>query len=246
MYKFKNKIALITGSTRGIGLEIAKNLKQKECKIIFNSRKNINLNKKDLFRDNHFGFDCTKEKEVIKGLKKIRKKFKKVDFLVCNVGSSKINSNKSGSAHEWQRMIEKNLFSSIIVIENFLKYFKQNVKIICISSVSGNYISKAPIEYIVSKSALNTYVKKKSKLIGENNTINCLAPGNILSKGGRWEKKLQINKKSVMKQIKESVPLNRFGKTSEIANMVSFILSDYSNFLNGSVISIDGGQNLNI
>ena len=73
MYKFKNKIALITGSTRGIGLEIAKNLKQKECKIIFNSRKNINLNKKDLFRDNHFGFDCTKEKEVIKGLKKASK-----------------------------------------------------------------------------------------------------------------------------------------------------------------------------
>ena len=169
-----------------------------------------------------------------------------MDFLVCNVGSGKIIKKKSGTAQEWQRMLEKNLFSSIIVIENFLKYFKKNIKIICISSVSGSYISKAPIEYIVSKSALNTYVKKKSKLIGENNTINCLAPGNILFKGGRWEKKLKMNNNSVMKQIKENVPLNRFGKTSEIANLVSFICSDYSNFLNGSVISIDGGQNLNI
>ncbi len=246
MYQFKNKIALITGSTKGLGLEIAKNLSTKGCKIILNSRKNLNSKKKEFSKIDHFNFDCTKEKEVIKGIKKIKKKFKKVDFLVCNVGSGKIIKKKSGTTQEWQRMLEKNLFSSIIVIENFLKYFKKNIKIICISSVSGNYISKAPIEYIVSKSALNTYVKKKSKLIGENNTINCLAPGNILFKGGRWEKKLKMNKNSVMKQIKENVPLNRFGKTSEIANLVSYIFSDCSNFLNGSVISIDGGQNLNI
>ena len=128
----------------------------------------------------------------------------------------------------------------------FLKYFKSNAKIICISSISGTYISKSSIEYTVSKSALNTYVKKKSKLIGKNYTINCVAPGNIMFKGSSWEKKIKLNKLAVEKQIAEHVPLKRFGKIWEIANLVSYICSDKSNFLNGSIFTIDGGQDLSL
>lgn len=243
MNEFKNKIAFVTGSSKGIGLEIGKNLLSKGCKVIFNSRRKRTKEIKDNF---FIKLDCTEEKQVISGLKKLKRDFKNIDFLICNVGSGKVNKNKSGSILEWKRMLDINLLSSIIVIENFLRLFKKGSKIICISSISGNYISKSSIEYTVSKSALNSYVKKKSKLIGKNYTINCIAPGNILFKGGNWEKKIKKNEQRVKRQINENVPLKRFGKTWEIANLVSYICSDKSNFLNGSIITIDGGQDLSL
>ncbi len=243
MNEFKNKTALVTGSTKGIGLEIGKNLLSKGCKVIFNSRKKKT---RELNNNFYLRLDCTKEKQVISSLKKLRADFKHIDFLICNVGSGKVNRSKSGTYLEWKRMLDVNLLSSILIIENFLKLFRKGSKIICISSISGNYISKSSIEYTVSKSALNSYVKKKSKLIDKKFTINCIAPGNILFKGGNWHKKLQKNKRRVKKQIYENVPLKRFGKTTEIANLVTYICSDKSDFLNGSIISIDGGQDLSL
>lgn len=247
MNSFKNKIALVTGSTRGIGLSIAMNLQTKGCKVILNSRKNFKHTNKNKFANIfHYRFDCTNERQVFKNLKKIKKDFKKVDYLICNVGSSKVNKKISGSKEEWKRMIENNLYSSIIVIENFLKFFNKEIKIVCISSISGKYLSKSSIEYTVAKSALNTYVRKKSKLLNGDSTINCVAPGNILFKGGSWDKKLKAGNAKVMKQIRENVPLKRFGTPAEVASLVSFICSGSSNFINGSIITIDGGQDQSI
>ena len=64
-----------------------------------------------------------KKKQVISSIKKLKKKFQKIDFLICNVGSGKVNKKKTGTASEWKRMMDINLFSSIIVIENFFKIF---------------------------------------------------------------------------------------------------------------------------
>lgn len=242
---FKNKTALVTGSTKGIGLGIAMNLHSEGCRVILNSRKNLkNTNKlSNMF---HYKFDCTKEHEVFRNLKIIKKIFKKVDYLICNVGSSKVNKKKSGNKEEWKRMMEINLYSSIIVIENFLKFFNNRIKIVCISSISGKYLSKSSIEYTVTKSALNTYVRKKSKLLNTGSTINCVVPGNILFKGGAWDKKLKADSAKTISQIREHVPLKRFGTVLEVAKLVSFICSDSSNFMNGSIINIDGGQDQSI
>ena len=168
--------------------------------------------------------------------------------MICNVGSSKTYQKKNKNIEEFNRMFELNFFSSIVVIENFLNIFKNknSLKIICISSTSANYISNAPLAYIVSKSALNSYVKAKSKSLNKNTTINAIAPGNILFKGGRWASKLKSNSRNVMKQIKVNVPLNRFGELNEVTNLVAYVLSDNSNFINGSILTIDGGQDKSI
>ena len=247
----KKKKVLITGSTKGIGLGIAKKLNSLGCTVILNSREKVSKNFLDKnFNSNvdYFKFDNCSNDDVKKKLKSIKKKYKSVDFLICNVGSSKTYQKKNKNIEEFNRMFELNFFSSIVVIENFLNIFKNknSLKIICISSTSANYISNAPLAYIVSKSALNSYVKAKSKSLNKNTTINAIAPGNILFKGGRWASKLKSNSRNVMKQIKVNVPLNRFGELNEVTNLVAYVLSDNSNFINGSILTIDGGQDKSI
>ena len=116
-------------------------------------------------------------------------------------------------------------------------------KIICISSVSGSYVSAAPSTYAIAKSTLNNFVKHVSKsLTRENIILNCVSPGNIFFKGGVWDKKLLKNKRFYLDYIKKEVPENRLGKPNEIANLVTYLCSEKSSFINGSVINIDGGQ----
>ena len=117
-------------------------------------------------------------------------------------------------------------------------------KIICISSVSGTYVSAAPTTYAIAKAALNNFVRHASKLLTkENIVLNCVAPGNIYFKGGVWDKNLRKNKSYYKKYINSEVPEKRLGTPEEVAELVGYLCSDSSTFINGSVISIDGGQN---
>ncbi len=248
----KNKTALVTGSSKGIGLSIAKLLDSQGIKVLLNSRKKI---KKSIMRDfknkpEHFCFDVTSEKAIKKSFKNIKKKYKKIDYLICNVGYSSSSKKKQFEIDEWRKIFERNFFSTLNTIFLFKKIFK-NIKspkkIICISSISGLYVSAAPTTYAIAKSALNNYVRHASKsLTKENIILNCVAPGNVFFKGGVWDKNLKKNKAYYKKYIKSEVPENRLANPEEIANLVVYLCSEESTFINGSIINIDGGQNKSI
>ena len=83
-----------------------------------------------------------------------------------------------------------------------------------------------------------------SKLFTKENIImNCIAPGNIYFKGGLWDKKLKKNKSYFRRYINTEVPEKRLGSPDEIANLVGYLCSEKSSFINGAVIGIDGAQN---
>ena len=252
MYKdLEGKIALVTGSTQGIGLAIAKNLSENGCFVILNSRRKMSksFHKKLEFKHDHYIFDNNLEKKTQLQMKKIFKKYKKIDFLICNVGYSNSDKNKINSLREWKFIFENNFFSALNVIFSFLKFStkKGKIKIICISSVSGMYVSPAPSTYAVAKAALNSFVRHISKLYSKNNVIiNSIAPGNIYFKGGVWDKKLKKNRNKALQHIKKEVPEKRFGSPKEVANLASYLCSEKSSFINGTVISMDGAQNKQI
>jgi len=246
----KGKTALITGSSEGIGLEIAKKLYEHGCKIAINGRneKRLNKIKKTLKQAIVLKGDVTKEQDAKKIIKKFIKVYKNIDILVCNVGSGK-SSKKRIDLMEWRRFFEINFWSTLNILNYANKYLiKSNSSVICISSICGiEHVPNAPIPYSVAKSALNSYIKNQSKIFGKFNVrLNAIAPGNINFKGSVWQKKMSKFPFKTKKYIKENVPLNNLGDPSDVSNLVIYLASKYAKFISGSIFVVDGGQLRNI
>ena len=245
--ELKNKVALITGSSKGIGKAIANSLKEENCKIILNGRTNSTLKKtaKSMGENvDYFVADVTNKKSCIKLQDHILKKYGKLDILVCNVGDGISISLGNETEKDWEKMLGINLISTTNIIQTFKKLLtKSNGTITCISSIAGIETIDAPIAYATAKSALNTYVKQMSRpLAKEKIRINAVVPGNIMFENSVWDKKLKKNPKKVKNFIKNHVPLKRFGKPEEIGNIVSFLSSNKSSFITGSIFIVDGGK----
>ncbi len=247
----KNKTALVTASSGGIGFEIAKKLILEGCKVIINGRnkKKLLQAKKKLKNVEVFCGDLSREKQIKRVINYIKKKHKKLDYLICNLGDSKKKSSNNFDIKEWKKFFDLNFWSTINIIFESQKLLESsNGKILCISSICGKeYIQGAPVAYSVAKSSINNFVKFQSEILAKSSIrINAIAPGNILFKGSIWEKKIKKNKKSVKSFIDRNVPLKTFGTAQDIANMSSYLLSDKSKFITGSVFVVDGGQTKSI
>lgn len=240
---FKKKVVFISGSSSGIGFNLAKLFKEKNYTIIINGRNQSKLKKSSSRLENcyYIAGDMTKKNDVKKVVKKIKDKFKFVDLLICNQG----NSNYQYNNLNFRFAFENNFFSTINLITDSKKILKKNIsKVICISSICGSeVIAGAPIGYSLAKSALNSYIKIYSKELAKDGiTINGIVPGNILFEGSTWQKKLKKNSKKTKNYIQENVPMNKFGNVENIFSMCRAISEDPSNFLTGSLFTIDGGQ----
>lgn len=234
---------LITGSSRGLGFFLAEGFKKKNREIILNSSSKNNL-EKAAKKLNCLSFvaDLTNYEDCLKLMEKIEAQGK-LSSIICNVGYSKSSAKNAEDSNEWINSLNKNLMTTVNVVNAVREvgcYDELNV--ICISSIcSLQYIEGAPIEYGVSKSALNTYVKFMSKkLINEKIRINSIISGNLNFKDSLWKKK----SKDTIEKVLSSVPVNRFGNPDDILNIIEFLLSNKSSFLLGSSILADGGQTI--
>jgi 3-oxoacyl-[acyl-carrier protein] reductase len=243
----KNRIALVTGSTRGIGFGIASKLATEFASVGINGRSIEDTNR--LVDENTKFFDARADLNNIKSIEllseRIAAKFGNLDLLVCNVGGGRPVLDSS-DIDEWKRVFELNFFSQVNTI-NYLGPLvrKGTGKIIFISSIATNPRVDAPIPYAVSKSALNSFAEQIAiKYASQGISVNTLVLGNILFEGSVWQEKIQKNELETLKYISSRVPLNDFGSIDEIAEWVSFIASDKVRFTTGSLIHIDGGQSL--
>ena len=243
----KNKRVLVTGSSQGIGLEIAKCLSKEGCLVAINGRNKNKLSKaiKEVPRSFSVQGDITSHKIAKKVIKKVLKILGGIDILVCNVGSGKSQKTGQESYMEWDEVFKKNFWSVVNMVKESQKFLiKSKGNIVCISSICGlEVIPGAPTTYSTAKSALNTYIKSMSNFFGKYNVrINGIAPGNILFKNSVWEKKLKKSNKKTTNFLKENVPLQKFGEAKDIADLTAYLVSNKSKFITGSIFTIDGGQ----
>jgi len=239
----KKKVIFITGSSSGMGFELAKKFLDLGFEILINSNNKRNLKKASKFLNNckYFFGDVTNVKYLEKIFNRIKIEYKKIDFLICNYGNSNFNNNNL----DFEYAFKNNFFSTVNTISYSLPILKKNQsKIICISSVCGvEVIKNAPLGYSIAKSAINNYVKGISNLLAEKGiSINAIAPGNVMFKGSLWEKKIKDNVTKTKKYIKENVPMNKFASIDDIFRVSLILLSQESNFITGCTYIVDGGQ----
>ena len=249
----KDKIFIVSGSSKGIGFEIANQILQEGGKVVITGRNKLNLLmsykklSKDFDENVRYVAGDVKNESTLKKIKKILLKWKRLDGIVANAGSVKSKNLSFDNLTDFNWYNENNFMNSFKFINYFLDYLKKNKSsIVFISSIASIKNVGAPIGYTLSKQNINYYSKFLAKNLAKFNIrVNNVLPGNIYFKNGNWHKKIKKNKERIKKMIKKEVPLERFGTPAEIANMVIFLLSDKSSFTTGSEIIIDGGQNIN-
>jgi len=232
-------VAIVTGASRGIGKEIAKELSKQGIKVIANYNKSEEQ-AKILQNENPeidiFKADISNRVEVKQMIDYTLKKYGKIDILINNAGISESKLFTDVTDEDWNRIINNNLYSAFCVTQEVLPNMIHNKSgnIINISSVWGMVGASCESVYAISKAGMDAMTKSLAKELGPSNIrVNSIAPGIIDTDMNK-----NLNQESIEK-IKEEIPLEKIGKASDIAKCIKWLIED--EFTTGQVISINGG-----
>jgi 3-oxoacyl-[acyl-carrier protein] reductase len=241
----KGKTALVTGSGRGLGKAIALKLAKMGANIVLNdivSSDSIDATAKE-FEEAGYNVIVTKgdirnSEDVENMIKKSVDTYGSLDILVNNAGITKDMLMLKMKEKDWNDVISINLTGAFLCTKAAAKIMikQRRGKIINISSVAGVMGNPGQANYSASKAGLIGLTKSTAKeLASRNITCNAVAPGIIMSK------MTDILPDKVKENYLNNIPLGRFGTPEDVANVVAFLASDYSSYVTGQVIHIDGG-----
>ena len=241
------KVALVTGSSKGIGWAIAQTLHVEGCRVALNGRNEADLSVATTQLNGSIGVvgDVTVPAEAQRMVAEVLRAFGRLDILVCNVGSGRSVPPGNETADEWKRVFALNLWSATNTVEAAKDALAATGGVIvCISSICGlEVIPGAPVTYSAAKAALHAYVRGIARPLGKQGVrINAVAPGNILFDGSVWSRKLAEDTQAVRAMLSKDVALGCLGTPDDVASLVAYLASPRSGFATGGVWTLDGGQ----
>jgi 3-oxoacyl-[acyl-carrier protein] reductase len=233
------KVAIVTGASRGIGREIAKELSIKGIKVIANYNKSEEQAKMLRIQNPEidiFKADVSKRSEVKQMVDYALKKYGKIDILINNAGITQNKLFTDVTDEDWTEIINNNLYSTFCVTQEVLPSMINNKSgnIINISSVWGLVGASCEAIYAISKAGIDAMTKSLAKELGSCNIrVNSIAPGII-----NTEMNKNLNKDE-LEELKQETPLGKIGEAVDVARCVKWLVED--EFTTGQVISINGG-----
>lgn len=241
-----SKVIIVTGASKGIGREIAKELAIKGNAIIANynkSEKEIKELQQELEKQNIkidiYKADISKREEAANLVRYAIQKYGEIDVLINNAGISQIKEFTQITDGDWNNMINTNLNSVFYMSQEACHNMIHNKKgcIINISSIWGITGASCEVHYSVSKAGVDALTKALAKELGPSNIrVNSIAPGII-----NTEMNAHLSEEE-KQNIEKEIPLEKIGKAKDIEKCVEWLIED--EYTTGQVISINGGWNI--
>lgn len=259
-YNFDKKLVLVLASSKGIGLELAKEFLYYGAYVAVCGRNNKNLiSAKKLIESSPFNknikffkIDLSKDKNIKKLHLKIVKSFKKnIDILINNSGGPKSKQIIQTTIKDWDYAINNNLKSYILMSKYVLPYMKRKKwgRIVNLTSATA----KEPVEKMVLSNVTRAGVVAFSKTLSKEIKIRNITVNSILTGGVLTDRLMQLIKKNnkknikvVLKNITKSIPVQHIASTKEFIKIILFLCSEDASYVNGAAIPVDGGTSRSI
>ena len=240
------KVALITGSTRGIGRAIAEKLAEAKAEVIITGTsegraKTVaeEIAQKYSVKTHFAEINLADEKSIEKAFEKIYSEVEGIDILVNNAGITRDKLFLRMSLQDWEDVLRVNLTGTFLVTQQSIRKMIKNRwgRIVNISSVVGFTGNVGQTNYSTTKAGLIGFTKSLAKeLASRNILVNAVAPGFIETD------MTAVLSEEIKDNYKKQIPLGRFGSPEEVANVVLFLCSDLASYITGEVIHVNGGM----
>jgi 3-oxoacyl-[acyl-carrier protein] reductase len=244
--RLKDKIAIITGASKGIGRGIAKVFAKEGAQVVLVSRTGSKLKKvadeitKSGGRAIYMVADVTKVLDMKNVAENVSKNYGRIDILIHNAGIYPVANIKDITIQDWNHILNTNLTSTFIAVKTCLPYMQQQKygRVVFTSSISGPRVGwPGGSHYTASKAGMNGFMKTVAiELAKDNITVNAVELGNVLSEG------LEEMTEEHREKIASGIPMGRLGTPEEIAYTHLFLASDEASYITGQSIVVDGGQ----
>lgn len=249
MEDFSDEVVLITGGTKGIGFATAKQFIKRDATVVINyysdddsANEAVNQLKEYSGSVDSMKFDVAESAAVKSAIEEVFEEHGKISTLINNAGMMDNDFSIRMSDEQWDRIIKTNLYGQFYCAREVGKkmiFEKIKGNIVNVSSIASDHAYIGQSNYGASKAAINNLTKILAKEFGTRNIrVNAVVPG--LTETEMYRELPE----EVFKDTLGSVPLDRPAKPDEIANMIRFITSDQSSYVNGSIIRVDGGANI--
>ena len=242
----RDKAAIVTGSSRGIGRAIALGLAEEGCHVALCARGEERLREtaKEVEAKGARALpvvaDVTKLEDIERLVQAAADAFGRIDILVNNVGGSFAGDSEEA----WQGAFQVNILAAARATRLVVPHMKRHGGgcVINIASIWGRE-SGGLLTYNAMKAAMISHAKMMAlELAPQNIRVNSVAPGSISHPGGSWWRRQQEDPEGMAQFVRQNIPAGRFGSAEEVANVVVFLVSERASWVTGACINVDGGQ----
>ena len=251
--QLRDKVALITGSSRGLGLASARALAAEGCRVCLCARTDAPLREAARDVSSAAGGDgrvlaVTADVSTSVGVHAVVERtvatFGGVDILVNNVGLGRGGGLLEATDEQWQEAIDQTLLPAVRASRLAVPYMQRRGggAIVMIASIWGREAGGRMTYNAVKAAQISLAKSMAQQLAPLNIRVNSVAPGSILFEGGSWWKRQQADPVGIAEFVKRDIPFGRFGKPEEVGDVVAFLASARASWITGASIVVDGGQ----